>query len=211
MAGSWQVADESRAGDKTRESLNISPLSTGFLQATSTSAGRHTTSHPDYLVRKRGRSRGESQVGFLECLKSPLWTAESNHPLRSKVLGKYLATPPLGRTLHWYYCPAMTSILSLGRETTWRRYTCSSTPPSPIEAADMMLSAESSHESAKAPRLTSSGSVPSSKSLMSGFTARDTFRRRRVHANPEEKTDGSKNVFSWKLSTLADRCRCCDC
>lgn len=41
---------------------------------------------------------------------------------------------------------------------------------------------------------------------MSGFTARDTFRRRRVHANPEEKTDGSKNVFSWKLSTLADRC-----
>lgn len=38
----------------------------------------------------------------------------------------------------------------------------------------MILSAESSQEFAKAPRLTSSGSVPSSKSLMSGFTAKDT-------------------------------------
>lgn len=65
----------------------------------------------------------------------------------------------------------------------------------------MMLSADNSQESAKAPRLTSSGSVPSSNSLMSGFTARDTFRRTQQE---ERGQDGYFLVVSRYRKIYAD-------
>lgn len=56
-----------------------------------------------------------------------------------------------------------------------RSITCSSTLPSSTVAAEIMLRADKSQESAKAPTLTSSGSVPASYSLMSGFIDKDTL------------------------------------